>query len=487
MRSPRPPPPDYAARPGYVIALIGAVCAVGLRETVTPYFGSRTFLLFYVPVVLVSATLGGRYPALLAAGLCIGLGALALDGRVIDDPANRIDLATFILLSLLIAFAGGHLRRQAREAANRRLHLESILRTVPDAMVVIDERGVIISFSAAAIRTFGWSAEEVVGRNITLLMPEPDRSKHDGYLNAFRTTGEHRIIGVGRVVTGLRKDGSVFPLELSVGATGGDAGRYFTGFMRDLTERRTQETKTQSLQAQLAHAGRITAMGEMASTLAHEINQPLTAVANYMQGASALVESGDPDLRRLKTALDAAADQALRAGEIIRHLRAFVDKEQAPRTLIATEVLVQEALTLALMGVSEHQLRLKLDLEADLPKVLVDPIQIQQVIVNLVRNALDAMPAPPIPMLTIRSRQDLKRRHVAITVADRGSGLPAATVGHLFEPFVSGGGEGLGLGLSICRTIIEAHGGRLTARNRAHGGAMFCFTLPFIPEGDHAA
>ncbi len=160
--------------------------------------------------------------------------------------------------------------------AEREAHLRSILDTVPDAMVVIDERGVMQSFSAAAERLFGWKAEEAIGRNVSELMPEPYRSAHDGYLTRYLRTGERRIIGLGRVVVGERRDGSTFPMELSVGEMEGGAHKAFTGFVRDLTERETTERRLQDLQSELVHVSRLTAMGEMASALAHELNQPLS-------------------------------------------------------------------------------------------------------------------------------------------------------------------------------------------------------------------
>ena len=166
----------------------------------------------------------------------------------------------------------------------REAHLKSILDTVPDAMIVIDPRGIVQSFSSAAERLFRYTAGEVIGKNIKMLMPQPYRDGHDGYLKRYAETGERRIIGVGRVVVGERKGGSTFPMELSVGEMRSSNKTYFTGFIRDLTERQNTETRLQELQSELVHISRLTAMGEMASTLAHELNQPLSAIANYLKG-----------------------------------------------------------------------------------------------------------------------------------------------------------------------------------------------------------
>src|SRR5690606_22686780 len=166
------------------------------------------------------------------------------------------------------------------------IHLRSILETVPDAMVVIDEKGRIISFSKAAERMFGFAEAELLGENVSALMPSPDRERHDGYLQRYLETGEKKIIGIGRLVTARRRDGTTFPMELSVGEATIGAERIFTGFIRDLTERQEAEKRLHTLQDELAHVSRVTAMGTLATSIAHELNQPLTAIANYVETAS---------------------------------------------------------------------------------------------------------------------------------------------------------------------------------------------------------
>ena len=205
-----------------------------------------------------------------------------------------------VLASHGLAVASSAPARSA-EAINRDLlareaHLKSILETIPDAMVVIDPRGDIQSFSSAAERLFGRKAEEVIGRNVSMLMPSPYRENHDGYLERYLRTGERRIIGVGRVVVGERKDGSTFPMELAIGEMKSNDKLFFTGFIRDLTERQKTEARLQELQAELVHISRLTAMGEMASTLAHELNQPLAAIANYLKGARRILDKPQSDI-----------------------------------------------------------------------------------------------------------------------------------------------------------------------------------------------
>ena len=222
-------------------------------------------------------------------------------------------------------------------------------------MIVINERGIVQSFSVAAERLFGYGPNEVIGKNIKMLMPSPYRESHDGYLERYLRTGERRIIGIGRVVVGERKDGSTFPMELSVGEMRSADQRFFTGFIRDLTERQKTEARLQELQTELVHISRLTAMGEMASALAHELNQPLSAIANYLKGAKRLLaDRTDDDSKVVRGAMDKAAEQSLRAGQIIRRLRDFVARGESERRVESINKLIEEASALALVGAKEH-------------------------------------------------------------------------------------------------------------------------------------
>ena len=267
--------------------------------------------------------------------------------------------------------------------------LRSILETVPDAMVVIDSRGVVQSFSRAAERLFGYRSMDICGQNVKMLMPSPYRDQHDGYLDRYLTTGERRIIGIGRVVVGRRKDGSTFPMELSVGEVNQDGRRLFTGFVRDLTERQQTDRRLQELQEGLLHVSRLRSMGQMAAALAHELNQPLTATANYVRAALRLLDSAEPNLPRVRQAMNLAAQQTVRSGEIIRRLRAFVARGEVTRRPESVAKLIEEASALALVGAKEHGIKVLIRIEADLPNAEVDRVQIQQVLLNLIRNAVE--------------------------------------------------------------------------------------------------
>lgn len=364
---------------------------------------------------------------------------------------------------------------EALEVAEGRLR--SIMRTVPDAMIIIDERGLIEALSTTAERLFGYTADEVTGKNISMFMPSPHRELHDGYLERYLATGERHIIGIGRIVVGQRKDGTTFPMHLTIGEMRTGDRHYFTGFIRDLTDQQLTEARLRELQAEVTHMSRFTALGEMASTLAHEINQPLTAINNYLRGCHRLAQrlEGDP-VPALQDALSKAGDQALRAGEIIRRLREFVARGDSERQTENLPKLIEDASTLALVGARENAITVSFRLDPSAEQVAVDRIQIQQVLVNLIRNAFETL-------TDSGGRRDLSIETqliddvVQVSVADSGAGLAPEVRAHLFQPFVTTKQKGMGLGLSICRTIVEAHGGKIWVDERPGGGTIFRFTL----------
>jgi two-component system sensor kinase FixL len=364
-----------------------------------------------------------------------------------------------------------------REQAER---LRSILETVPDAIIVIDEAGLIESFSPAAERLFGWSAAEAIGQNVSMLMPSPYRESHDVYLDRYRNTGERRIIGIGRIVVGQRRDGSTFPMELEVGEMKAVGRRAFTGFVRDLTERENADRRLQELQSELLHVARLSDMGQMASALAHELNQPLTAVSNWMTAARRTLKVHVPDApAAISDFMDKAIDQAERAGQIIRRLRNFVERGETERNAEDINKVVEEAAALAMVGGKENSVRASFDFAAGLPPVWIDKIQVQQVVTNLVRNALEAMSDSPHRRLSLATGL-AEDGMVEVSVVDTGPGLPADIAARLFQPFTTTKEKGMGLGLSISRSIIDNMGGRLTARPNPEGGLIFAFTLPAL-------
>ena len=482
--------------------------------------------------------------------------------------------------------------------------LAAILSTAVDGIVAIDPKGVVLLYNQACEKLFGYRAGEVVGQNVKMLMPETYRDQHDGYLANYNRTGERRIIGIGREVVGRRKDGSTFPMYLSVGEGGLTGQRFFVAIIhdlsalrweteqregadrllaqivessedaissvaldgtitswnaaaeriygfsaseaigrhismilppdrlteddeimadlragrniehyetvrrhkgghdvlvslsvapifdasgamigasktaRDVTERKRSEQRLLGMQNELAHVGRLSAMGQMSAAIAHELNQPLTAVANYAKAAQRLLQNERLEPRQLQSAREAmekAVAQTLRAGTIIRYLRDFVEKRESRKCPEDLNQVTREAVSLGMVGHSHSNVKLTLALDPTLPKVPVDKVQIQQVLLNLVRNAMEAMAEVETRELTISS--GIGDGGVCITVQDSGPGFAPHIAARLFQPFVTTKPDGMGIGLKICQSIIESHGGTIAAR-QGGTGAAFVIHLP---------
>jgi two-component system sensor kinase FixL len=359
----------------------------------------------------------------------------------------------------------------------REARLLSILDTAPDAILTIDEHGLIESFNAAAVRLFGYAASAVIGQNVKMLMPAPFRDAHDDYLARYAITGEKRIIGRGRVVSGRRQDGTTFPMELAVGEFWIGQRRLFTGLVHDITEYQGAKRQLLDLESDFLHVSRLSAMGQMASALAHEVNQPLTAIASYVSAASRMLEPIEhPQIARIQDIVDKAGAQAKRAGEIIRRLRDFVEKRQTVRLRETLSKVIEEAIALALIGSAAAHIKLRTIFEPALPDVSIDKVQIQQVLVNLIRNAVESMQAVEDRCLTIATAAI--GAQIEVSIADTGAGLSEDVASRLFQPFVTTKPGGMGIGLTICQSIVEAHGGRLWATPNEGGGVIFRFLLP---------
>jgi two-component system, LuxR family, sensor kinase FixL len=477
----------------YGIAILAIALGLAVELLLAGVLRGENWYLFFVPAILIASAFGGWGPGLLATAIGLLLGLLFLNDFRSLSPADAVSGAVFTLVGIGVSWRGAMLSRfrraavvNAEDAEARTAHLQSILDSIPDAMIVIDEHGSIQSFSLAAERLFGFAARDVVGQNVKMLMPSPYQQDHDGYLNRYLRTGERRIIGIGRVVVGQRSDGSTFPMELAVGEMHVRDRRFFTGFIRDLTERQQTEARLQELQSELVHMSRLTAMGEMASALAHELNQPLSAIANYMKGSRRLLANPSADSADLvRDAMDKAADQALRAGKIIQRLRDFVARGESDRRVEDVKKLVEEASALALVGAKDKGVRVRFGFTPRLDFVLADKVQIQQVLLNLMRNAVEAMEDSATRELVVATAT-APGNSIEISVADTGPGIAPEISAQLFQPFVTTKRQGMGVGLSISRTIIEAHGGSISARPRSGGGTVFSFTLPAVTKEEAA-
>ena len=475
----------------YLLGSSLIVVGAGLRLALDPVLGDRVVFLLFVPALLAASATGGLWPGLAATAAAFVVGEVLLR-RYGVIVGNQIDGALFALLGAAIAYGGERLRRaqttaieMTRHVVGRQAHLQSILDTAPDAMIVIDERGLIQTFSPAAEALFGRTKEEVSGHNISMLMMSPAREEHDGYLRRHAETGERRIIGAPRIVMARRRDGSALPVELFVGETVTGGHRFYTGFVRDLTERQAVETRLRTLQSELVHISRLSAMGEMATALAHELNQPLSAISNFLKGGQRLLEAENPQSRAI-SAMAKAAEQSLRAGDIIRRLRDFVARGDSERGVESLRTLMEEASALGLVGARERGIVSRARWSAAADAVIVDKVQVQQVVLNLVRNAIEAMEDCPVRELSLTTtmRDD---GMAMISVADSGPGISPQIASRLFQPFVTTkGSHGMGVGLSICRSIVEAHGGRIWAEPNARRGTIFHFTLPRVVREEAA-
>lgn len=473
-----------------------------------------------------------------------------------------------------------------------------------DGIILIDHHGTIETFNPAAERIFGWSAEEVIGQNVSMLMPEPDASRHDGYLKRYLGGGKAQIIGIGREVVGRRRNGQLFPLELAVGELQRLEPRRFVGMVRDISQRRAMEQalasreqelrlmfdgapigmftagldglfnevnpalvkllgyhaptllqmrcadltheadkpllersyrglvsgtrasfnrrlrwlrndgevltvelhaavaggsmsagfiigqvidhseqvrselESREAREKLAHVGRVTTLGEMASAIAHEINQPLTAISSYSQACIRLMNQGNADQQLLLESLQAIAAQALRAGDVVRRIRGFVGHRDGGREGVDLNDVITTVLELAAIDASANQAQITTDLVPGLPPVLVDPVQIQQVCLNLIRNAIDAMMELPERERLLHIETRLGEEGVEAVFTDQGLGVDASMRERLFQPFQTTKAEGMGMGLSISYSIVSAHGGSLRYCDAPQGGARFTITLP---------
>jgi two-component system sensor kinase FixL len=362
--------------------------------------------------------------------------------------------------------------------------LQAAVDIAPGSIIAIDELGSILTFNPSAEAAFGYDTKEVIGRNVSMLMSAADAATHDAHLRRHFHTGKSQVIGGMRVVEARRKNGELFPVELYLNEARVGDRRLYVAFLRDISHRREMQAETSKLQRELIHVTRLASMGEMAAAIAHELNQPLTAIAAYAETArmrlDALVDHGQAAAR---DSLAKVSAQALRAGDIIRHMRQLAAGDVGQRDPEKLNAVVREAVTLATIGARTSGVGISIVEDPRDPVVICDRIQIQQVIINLVRNAMDAFDdITAVGSVAQAKRIDVTTRvenlHAVVTVRDTGPGVPAHLRERLFETFLTTKAMGVGLGLPVSRMIIESHGGRLFLDPSTSGGAEFRLTLP---------
>ncbi len=391
-----------------------------------------------------------------------------------------------------LAAANEELRKQI---ANRK-HAEEDLRSseekhrviveaAHDAVLSMDDKGAILLANPATRRIFGYDPAEIVGKPMTVLMPEMMRKLHEDGFRRYLATGKRHLNWQGVEVTAQRKDGQEFPVEVSFGELTSDGHKVFTGFIRDISERkqaedqlRVSERNLQMTQAELARVSRLTTMGELAASIAHEVNQPLTAVINNGSACLRLLANNNLEPEVLRRALEGIIADGTRASTVLSRIRAFIKKEPAEKSEVDINEVIQEVLVLAGRELYETQVLPDHQLKTDLPLVLADRVQLQQVLLNLIMNAIEAMAAVTDRprLLGVQSRID-ESGDVLVAVSDSGTGFDLE-LDRVFNPFFTTKANGMGMGLSISRSLVEGHGGRLWAAPNSPHGAVFSFTLP---------
>jgi two-component system sensor kinase FixL len=361
---------------------------------------------------------------------------------------------------------------------------DALMQAAADAIIIIDDAGRILRFNPGAERIFGYIEAEVSGRNVAILMPEPHRSQHDEYIGRYRRTGKAEIIGRGREETGLRKDGREFPMLLSVGVIEQEDRTRFVGIVRDLSEFREAQEKVRQLEEQLLHADRLVILGELTAGIAHEINQPLTAIAAYADAARSMINRRqDAPREDMESICERIGEQSRRAGDVVQRLRKLVRSGQVSKAKHDINKIIRNVLLLFEYEIKKRNISVQFEERSAPLELYVDEVQIQQILVNLVKNSLDAMSESRQGTGKVTLRVEQNDADVQIEVTDNGPGVSPDARDRLFEAFFTTKPRGVGLGLSICRSIAAAHGGNLSYEPLEQGGSRFTLSLPLESIG----
>ncbi len=362
----------------------------------------------------------------------------------------------------------------------REAKLNSILNASIEGIIVIDHGGTIVSVNAAVENIFGFTAEDLIGNSASLLMPMDMGDKKELYLQKYLRILIPKTLGQIREVEGLRKDGSLVPLDITIAEFPLDGVQYFSGIVRDVSARKLQEQQEKEHLEKLAHVTRLGLMGEMASGIAHEVNQPLSAVVNYSQVCLRMLQNESPDLEKIRDIMQKANQQALKAGQIIHNMREFVKPRKIHRSTVDINELIYDAISLFEPDFKQHLIIMRFELTKSVPNVFIDRVQIEQVILNLIRNSIDAL--KELPQFTQRHLSiETSLNHlnyVEIRIKDNGPGLTPLQKDKILTPFFTTKTNGMGMGLSISRSLIESHHGTLHFNSKEDKGTTFYFTLP---------
>ena len=352
-------------------------------------------------------------------------------------------------------------------------HYKAVLETTVDAIITIDSQGIVQTFNSAAEKIFGYRAEEVIGNKVNMLMPEPYRSEHDGYIGRYLKTGVPKIIGTGRQVNGLRKDGTEFPMDLAVSEVPLKDKRLFAGIIRDMTERIL-------LEEQLVQSTKLAAVGRLISGIAHEVNNPVSIIKLHIANVMQNIESQKLPEDLIET-LKVIQRQNNKVGQIISELQAFSRQGYFSPEWTDVNQTVHTALRLVENTLQNQDIVYQAELADSLPKVFLDPIRIEQVLLNLFNNAIEAMPdGGVLTVSTTLETDQTDEDWVVVRIRDTGTGIEEEHLSHLFDPFFTTKevGEGTGLGLSVSYGLIQEHKGRIEVSSQPGKGSEFQIYLP---------
>jgi two-component system, LuxR family, sensor kinase FixL len=359
---------------------------------------------------------------------------------------------------------------------------QTILDTVIDGIITIDQGGRICAFNSAAEHIFGYSASEALGQPVSMLMPQPYRKEHDGYMQRYMETAEPRIIGIGRELVGVRKDGSEFPIHLGVGeAITGDR-RIFTGIIRDLSEHKDRENELmaarEALMMQTLFAQRLQALAEMAGGISHELNQPLGSIRMYAETMAMMLRR--QNYKSLSATLRKIMNQVDRAASVIRHMREFAATDRPPvAEAVALSDCVEGSLDLLGTQLAKHRIRTRIEIAPDMI-VMADRHRLEQVICNLLANARDSIDEKADDDRRILLKAVREKSRICLRVSDTGGGIPEQIGDRLFEPFITSKGpdRGTGLGLSIIHGILKDYGAEIKLEKSGSSGTTFVLSFP---------
>jgi PAS domain S-box-containing protein len=391
-------------------------------------------------------------------------------------------IQTAIILLLLVNQV--RLRRAEQSLRESKDHLQTILDTTEEGILGVNAQGIIETANVSGQKIFNCSSEELIGQNISrFIPPENGDGAGQNYIKKL-CLRRPKLAGIGHEVTGRRKDGTVFPMELIASELMKADHSVHKLFLRDLTSRKQLEADSRRHLMEMAHVTRASTLGELSGSLAHELNQPLTAIRSNAQAAQRFLGDGQPlDLDEVRDSLKDIVEQNQRASAIISNMRALLKKGEAQLKPLDVNETIREVLNILHSDIVVRNIAIRAELNPRLPHALGDRIQIQQVLINLIMNSCDAMARQSASGRRLNIGTDRHENdHVRVLVADCGPGIPAGMSAKIFEPYFSTKESGLGMGLSICASIINAHGGRLWTEERNEPGAVFYFTLPLAQE-----